>query len=572
MTYWLWSVPPDLYPAVVRARTFALRRQGRARLREVRPGDHVFAYLPGSRVIAGQFEVVGEPFEDATALVPGRHTPHRVRVRPVVVLPDEAWVPYDGFARDLRVLDQYADAPPEARFRRVVQRVLHALPPIDGKVLEFVVRARAGADPEALMEAVEAVREARDAAPPRPVPPARVGTGGVAERATGYVAPRAFDRAEATERLVEALAARGFVYAPWEVAAYLAALRTKPFVLLAGVTGVGKSRLPALVAEATGGAAVLVPVRPDWTDPGETMGYTDLSGRFRPGAVLRAARAAAEDADRFHTLVLDEMNLGRPEHYLAEVLSRIEDRRPAPGGFETAPLLAETLGAEEAAWQGTRLPPNLGLVGTVNVDESAHAFSRKVLDRAFVVELAARDLADWGAAPPAPPAAEPWPATAWTPRAVRLSGADLDAGERGAVGRTVAAIVEANALLDPAGLGVGYRARDEAALFVLHASETPGAFRDTDGLVDPVDLALLTKILPRIDGARAAARAAVYGLLAWAAGDDARDDRAARDLVDAWTRAGRPAAVDGARFPRTAGRLARIAEGALEDGVASFWA
>ncbi|MDT7855150.1 EVE domain-containing protein [Rubrivirga sp. S365] len=580
MTYWLWSVPPDLYPAVVRTQTFALRQQGRKRLAEVRPGDHVFAYVPGSRVIAGQFEVVGEPFEDATALVPGRHAPHRVRVRPVVVLPEEAWVPYDGFARDLRVLDQYADVRPEARFRRVVQRVLHRLPPIDGKVLEFVVRARAGADPEALMAAVEAVREARDAAPPRPAappegdrpesaaPPARGGV--VAEPGVGYVAPSGFDRAEATERLIEALAARGFVFAPWEVAAYVTALRTKPLVLLAGVTGVGKSRLPALVAEATGGAAVVVPVRPDWTDPGETMGYTDLAGRFRPGAVLRAAWQASDHPARFWTLVLDEMNLGRPEHYLAEVLSRVEDRRPAPGGWESAPLLTDQLDVEEAAWQAVRLPPNLGIVGTVNVDESAHAFSRKVLDRAFVIELAARDLAAWDAAPPAPPAAEAWPASAWTPRAVRLGGAALSSDERAAVERTVAAVAEASAILDPAGLGVGYRARDEAALFVVHAGETPGAFRTDDGGgVDAVDVALLTKVLPRIDGARAPARAAVYALLAWAAGEPARP---ARDVVDEWAGAGRPSSLDGARFPRTAARLARIAEGALDDGVASFWA
>ena len=583
MTYWLWSVPPDLYPAVVRTRTFALRQQGRKRLAEVRPGDHVFAYVPGSRVVAGQFEVVGEPFEDATALVPGRHAPHRVRVRSVVVLPEEAWVPYDGFAPGLRVLDLYADAPPEARFRRVVQRVLHRLPPIDGKVLEFVVRARAGADPEALMAAVEAVREARasshlEPAPPEPAPPpAESGGGVVAEPGVGYVAPTGFDRAEATERLIAALAARGFVYAPWEVAAYATALRTKPFVLLAGVTGVGKSRLPALVAEATGGAVTVVPVRPDWTDPGETMGYTDLGGRFRPGAVLRAARAAAEEPGRHRTLVLDEMNLGRPEHYLAEVLSRIEDRRPAPGGFESGPLLTEDLGAEGAAWQAVRLPPNLGIVGAVNVDESAHAFSRKVLDRAFVLELTARDLADWGAAPPAPPNAEPWPAEAWTPRAVRLGGVELSADERAAVDRAVGAVAEAGALLDPAGLGVGYRARDEAALFVLHARDAPGAFRDAGGdPVDPLDLALLTKLLPRIDGARAPARAAVYALLGWA-GTDGRpapdgDARAARDQVDAWAGAGRPAALGGARFPRTAARLARIAEGAFEDGVASFWA
>lgn len=566
MTYWLWSIPPDVYPAAVRTGTFALRRQGRKRLEEVRPGDRIFAYLPGSQVIAGAFEAVGPPFEDATAFAHGRHLPHRLRVRPVAVLPEEAWVPYDGFAQSLRVLDDYADVAPEARFRRVVQQVLHPLPPIDGKVLEFLVQARLGADPEALMAAVEAVRAARDSAP-RPAPAA------VAEPAVGYVTPRGFDRAEALDRLAASVAARGFVYAPWEVAVYVTALRTKPFVLLAGVTGVGKSRLPVLVAEATGGSVETVPVRPDWTDPAETMGYTDLAGRFRPGAVLRAARAASEDDARFHTLVLDEMNLGRPEHYLAEVLSRIEQRAPAPGGYESPPLLVEALGAGEAAWQAVRLPPNLGVVGTVNVDESAHAFSRKVLDRAFVLELAAPDLGAW-TAPEADGAAEPWPASAWAPRAVRLGELDGSTGdERRAVEAAVEAVAEASAVLAPAGLGVGYRARDEAALFVLHAAETPAAFRTAEGeAVDPLDLALLTKLVPRIDGARAPVRAAVGAFLGWAWTGEATDARAASGLVDDWVGEGRPSAVEGARFPRTAARLARIVEGALDDGVASFWA
>ena len=564
MAYWLWSVPPDAFSAFVRTGTFALRQQGRPRLGEVRSGDRIFAYLPGRQVVAGEFEAVGAPFEDATALAPGRHLPHRLRVRPLAVLPEEVWVPADGFAPHLRALDAYADLPPEARFRRLVQQVLHPLPPIDGKVLEFLIQARLGADPEALVEAVEAVRAARDAAPASGPTPA------VAEAAVGYVAPRGLDRADALARLGDTLAARGFVYAPWEVATYVTALRTKPFVLLAGVTGVGKSRLPVLVAEATGGAATVLPVRPDWTDPAETMGYTDLSGSFRPGAVLRAARSASEDDGRFHTLVLDEMNLGRPEHYLADVLSRIEQRAPAPGGYESPPLLAETLGAGDAAWQAARLPPNLGLVGTVNVDESAHAFSRKVLDRAFVLELLAPDLRARPVAE-AVPDADPWPASAWAPRAVRLGEVGgLTGPERVAVDAAVEAVAEASAILAPAGLNAGYRTRDEAALFALHASETPDAFRTEAGEgVDPLDIALLTKLVPRIDGARAPVRAAVAALLGWAWGEP---DAPASGLVDDWVDGGRRPSVEGARFPRTAARLARIVEGALDDGVASFWA
>ena len=564
MTYWLWSIPPDVYPAAVRAGTLALRQQGRKRLEQIQAGDHIFVYLSGSQVIAGQFEAVGAPFEDATALAPGRHLPHRLRVRPVAILPDELWIPKDGFVPALRVLDDYADLQPEARFRRVVQQVVHPLDTIDGRVLEFVVQARLGADPDALMEAVEAVREARRQ------PDVRT----VSERQPVVAEPTetygAFDRASALAACIAFIEARGFVYEPWQVATYVTAMRTKPFVLLAGITGVGKSRLPVLVEEATGGASTLVPVRPDWTDPAETLGYTDLNGRFRPGAVLEVARLAAEHSERHHTLVLDEMNLARPEHYLAEVLSQMEWRSPAPGGYESPPLVTETLHPEDASWQAVRLGPSLGIVGTVNVDESAHAFSRKVLDRAFVLEIEPPPLDAWRAETKAQASA--WPSPVWVPRALRVSElADLSSEERTVLDESLAVVVQASAILSSAGLGLGPRVRDEVALFVLHAYETPEAFRTRAGeSVTPLDLALLTKVLPRIDSVRASAREAVEALLSWAGSDSGT--ASSRDLTEVWMDLGRPSSLPGARFPRTAARLARILEIAGEEGVTSFWA
>ncbi|GAB5537635.1 MAG: hypothetical protein Rubg2KO_38840 [Rubricoccaceae bacterium] len=565
MAAWLWSIPPDVYPAAVRAGTLALRQQGRKRLQQIQPGDTIFVYQSGSQVIAGQFEAVGAPFEDATALAPGRHLPHRLRVRAAAVLPNELWISKDGFVHTLRVLDEYADLQPEVRFRRVVQQVIHPLDTVDGLVLEFMMQTRLGTDPDALMEAVEAVRDARR----QPDVRTDVDRQPVVAEPPGTYA--GFDRARALAACIDAIEARGFVYEPWQVAAYAAAMRTKPFVLLAGVTGVGKSRLPVLMEETTGGAASVVPVRPDWTDPSETLGYADLNGRFRPGAVLEVARRAAETPEHHHTLVLDEMNLARPEHYLAEVLSRMEWRTPAPGGYESPPLLTETLHPEDAAWQAVRLAPSLGLVGTVNVDESAHAFSRKVLDRAFVLEIEPHQLDVWNRDATGAEGPEvAWPAHAWAPRAVRLSElADLSAAEQAVVDDAVAVVAEADGVLAPARLGLGYRVCDEVALFALHALDTPNAFRTRAGEpVDPLDLALLMKVVPRIDGVRASTRRAVEALLVWAGSDSA----SSRDLVELWVDLGRPAAVPDARFPRTAARLARIVEGAEEDGVASFWA
>jgi hypothetical protein len=386
----------------------------------------------------------------------------------------------------------------------------------------------------------------------------------------------AWEPGKAVAGLVEYVRRRRFVFEPWQVAAYVAALRTKPFAILAGVSGTGKSRLPALVAEGTGGVSRLVPVRPDWTDSAETLGYTDLSGRFRPGAVLRLAREAAEHTSRGHVCILDEMNLARPEHFFAEVLSHVEDRRPHPGGGFAGGALLPSPADEE--WSTVGLPPNLALVGTVNMDESAHGFSRKVLDRAFTLELSDVDLARWeaeegdGAEPPAPAR---WPASAWYPRALTLGTLPTPSpAERARIKETVDALCAANAHLAPAGVQAGYRSRDEMALFVLHAGETPECFTTRAGEpVDPLDLALHMKLLPRLAGGSAAVRRAVLGLLGWAAdGVPLRAEEGARARLDAWERAGRPGALPDARFPRTAARLCLMWERMLAEGFTSFWA
>src|SRR5579884_2449006 len=228
-------------------------------------------------------------------------------------------------------------------------------------------------------------------------PAGRVGVGEVREaEETRYEAapeetagdlPEAPDVSEASEEallafLEQSIAAQGFTYPPLAVRDYYISLQTKPFVLLSGLSGTGKTRLTALFAETLTGTADsyrLLPVRPDWADPTPLLGYVNLlaaggEGRFVSTPFLEFLRRASrpENAYRAFFLCLDEMNLARVEHYFAEILSAMETP-------ERMLLLPNG--------QTLRLPANLFITGTLNLDEATHSLSRKVLDRANTISF-----------------------------------------------------------------------------------------------------------------------------------------------------------------------------------------
>jgi 5-methylcytosine-specific restriction enzyme B len=179
------------------------------------------------------------------------------------------------------------------------------------------------------------------------------------------------------------------------VVSLLAAVVTKPFVILSGMSGSGKTQLALRLGEWFGEArAQTVAVRPDWTGPEALLGYEDalqpkVNGRsawFAP-TVLRFLLQAHREPDMPYLLLLDEMNLAHVERYFSDFLSGIESRKPV------LPNLVE----EDGVWRldplGPELlpiPRNLVVVGTVNVDETTYLFSPKVLDRACTFEVRTR--------------------------------------------------------------------------------------------------------------------------------------------------------------------------------------
>ena len=200
---------------------------------------------------------------------------------------------------------------------------------------------------------------------------------------------------------------------------YITAIKSKPFLLLAGISGTGKSRIVRELARACWEEGSeeykaqkpknfeMVQVKPNWHDSSELIGYVSrVSGKaeFVVGDFLKFVAKAWEDQDTPYFLCLDEMNLAPVEQYFAEYLSVVESRKCGEDGVVTTdPILKK----EDAEWyfnltaaltsdedirkrfnkDGICIPQNLIVVGTVNMDETTFSFSRKVLDRAMTIEM-----------------------------------------------------------------------------------------------------------------------------------------------------------------------------------------
>lgn len=206
---------------------------------------------------------------------------------------------------------------------------------------------------------------------------------------------------------------------------YITAIKSKPFLLLAGISGTGKSRIVRELARACWEKGTeeyeaqkpanfeMVQVKPNWHDSSELIGYVSRVGEkpeFIAGDFLKFIAKAWENPKVPYFLCLDEMNLAPVEQYFAEYLSVIESRKNNESEtVVTDPILkkstedwyriltAELAGGNDALRnqfleEGIAIPQNLIIVGTVNMDETTFSFSRKVLDRAMTIEMNEVDL------------------------------------------------------------------------------------------------------------------------------------------------------------------------------------
>ena len=197
------------------------------------------------------------------------------------------------------------------------------------------------------------------------------------------------------------ITSKGFYYTKDLITNYYLSLKTKPFVILSGISGTGKSKIVELFAEAVGANRdnqrfQLVPVRPDWSDATDLLGYRNIENKFVPGIIIDAAYEAMKNIDKPYFLCLDEMNLARVEYYFSDILSSMETRNIKDEEIITQKLLNRAqFGKDERAYDkygDVYIPQNLYIVGTVNMDETSFTFSKKVLDRANTIEFNKVDL------------------------------------------------------------------------------------------------------------------------------------------------------------------------------------
>lgn len=241
-----------------------------------------------------------------------------------------------------------------------------------------------------------------------------------------------------------------------EKAKYLSALRTKPFMLLAGISGTGKSRIvrefafkscPVELQDADGtepGNYCMIEVKPNWHDSTELLGYwSNLNKQYMFTKFVKFLIKAKMYPETPFFVCLDEMNLAPVEQYFAEFLSVLETRKHIENeegevciksgvlvdkeyfkkvgevgnnslghAYPTCPTdrdiymklfdivdkaEMEKVPANDAKTLtevGLTLPENVFIVGTVNMDDTTHQFSRKVIDRAMTIEMNGGNLAD----------------------------------------------------------------------------------------------------------------------------------------------------------------------------------
>jgi 5-methylcytosine-specific restriction endonuclease McrBC GTP-binding regulatory subunit McrB len=372
---------------------------------------------------------------------------------------------------------------------------------------------------------------------------------------------------------------KGFFFSKEILSRYFLSLRAKPFVILTGISGTGKTKIAQIFAdymcqdderEDAERRKAFIPVRPDWMDDKGLLGfYNILDQKYHSTPLLDLLLNAMENPEKPHFVILDEMNLAKVEQYFSDFLSIMESRTSdRPEGEHITLHAGKDVKAEDGRTipQKIHIPSNVLFTGTVNVDETTYMFSPKVLDRANVIEFNEVDLDGYSSGvsnhdsfylenpdvrnalldPEIPP---------FCSRQDYARFKDVVGGDANPFQELLSRLKEYN-------MHFGYRVVNEMSRFVWMAREGCGEHFDLD---DAIDIQLLQKVLPKFHGTQGKLEKPLADLLCFCFGKDYGGEKPSEELVQ------KAREVDNeALYPRSARKIARMIENLRTLGYTSF--
>jgi 5-methylcytosine-specific restriction protein B len=356
---------------------------------------------------------------------------------------------------------------------------------------------------------------------------------------------------------------------------FVSALISKPFVILTGLSGSGKTKIAQAFCKWLDPAEdnsrfILTPVGSDWTNREPLLGYPNA---LEPGSYIKPDNGVLdllieagkrENRNKPYFLILDEMNLSHVERYFADFLSAIESSEPIP------------IHPEEGEWADSEipaeifLPDNLFFIGTVNIDETTYMFSPKVLDRAQVIEfhVTAEDIQQFLENPQKPDLS------------ILLGNGENSASDFLRLAQSTWNLIQEDKEevqtvlenffqeLQKTGAEFGYRTAFEISRFCAIFSHLTEHGRDFWKIERIIDAAVIQKLLPRLHGSRKKLEPVLNSLaqLCFIEGTEEY-----QNLLEAFSEA--PDSIAGApevRYPISLEKILRMQKRVAQEGFTSF--
>lgn len=356
---------------------------------------------------------------------------------------------------------------------------------------------------------------------------------------------------------------KGFIFTIEDLSNFYLSLKTKPFLILAGISGTGKSKLVKLFSEAIKATSSnnrysIIGVKPDWNDSTELFGYKNINDKFIPGQLIKIIEEASkpENIDKPYFVCLDEMNLARVEYYLSEYLSIIESRYfDENGNIKTDKIFDNGYLPHSDPFSYLIIPENIYIIGTVNMDDTTFAFSRKVLDRVNTIEFSdvALDNLDFTIEE-----SDSLDLDNSFFKTRFLSIKDAVDFDKEYVVKINNKIIEINSILEAGNKHFGYRVRDEIVFYMLE--------NKINNLLDEnlaFDYQIMQKVLPTITGSDRVIKEILIDLYNYC-----NPSKKISDEID-YIKHGQEG-LETALYVKSASKILMMLRG-YEDGFASFW-